>query len=212
MKIYAFRAHQRGPRTFEQVLAAVQRMPLEGRSFLGEAEMRLELAEERHGVWFADFAAPRRGHGPGRMGRQNPLEEIELAEGFKFGEDTGIAYDPATRYLAVQYNHYGPRAGGIQQYLASADLQLGGIPAAPKGTPQLDLCGFRIGMVLKADAYARLRRWGIYKSVEIDVTLPGVVAQVACCRFRGHRDKVFDGTGELECREGSSAASSSLKR
>lgn len=35
---------------------------------------------------------------------------------------------------------------------------------------------------------------------------------LACCRFRGHRDKVFNGTGELECREGSSAASSSLRR
>ena len=35
---------------------------------------------------------------------------------------------------------------------------------------------------------------------------------VACCRFRGHRDKVFNGTGELEWREGSSAASSSLRR
>ncbi|UDL90042.1 hypothetical protein LGH82_01120 [Mesorhizobium sp. PAMC28654] len=36
--------------------------------------------------------------------------------------------------------------------------------------------------------------------------------KMACCRFRGHRDKVFNGTGEWECREGSSAASSSLRR
>ncbi|MCO5083877.1 MAG: hypothetical protein M9955_19745 [Rhizobiaceae bacterium] len=36
--------------------------------------------------------------------------------------------------------------------------------------------------------------------------------ELACCRFRGHRDKVFDGTGEWECREGSSAASSNLRR
>ena len=38
------------------------------------------------------------------------------------------------------------------------------------------------------------------------------VRRLACCRFRGHRDKVFDGTGEWECKEGSSAASSSLRR
>lgn len=33
-------------------------------------------------------------------------------------------------------------------------------------------------------------------------TRPGkTIAIMACCRFRGHRDKVFDGTtGELECR------------
>jgi hypothetical protein len=38
------------------------------------------------------------------------------------------------------------------------------------------------------------------------------VLSVACCRFRGHRDKVFNGTGEWECDEGSSAASSSLRQ
>lgn len=32
---------------------------------------------------------------------------------------------------------------------------------------------------------------------------------MSCCRFRGHRDKVLNGTGERECEEGSSAASSS---
>jgi hypothetical protein len=41
-----------------------------------------------------------------------------------------------------------------------------------------------------------------------------VIAQLtmACCRFGGHRDKVFSPIGEQECREGSSAASSSLRR
>jgi hypothetical protein len=37
-------------------------------------------------------------------------------------------------------------------------------------------------------------------------------AIIACCRFRGHRDKVFDGTGESEWEEGSSTASSSLRQ
>lgn len=31
---------------------------------------------------------------------------------------------------------------------------------------------------------------------------------VACCRCRGHRDQVFDGTGERACEERSSAARS----
>jgi len=35
---------------------------------------------------------------------------------------------------------------------------------------------------------------------------------MSCCRFRGHRDKVFDGTGELVCNEGSSAGSSSSRQ
>jgi hypothetical protein len=177
MKMYAFRVQQRGPRPLEQVLEAIQAMPLGQRDFLGSSGMRLETAQNIRGLWFADFAAPRRGHGPGRMGRQTPLEGIELDEGYQFAEDTGIAYDPLTRHLAIQYKHYGPRSTGIQQYLAAADLRLGGIPPAPEGTPQIDVCGFSIGAVLKPDAYARLRRWGIYKSVEIDVALPGVVPE-----------------------------------
>ena len=35
---------------------------------------------------------------------------------------------------------------------------------------------------------------------------------LACCRFRGHRVKVFNGTGGVQWRDGSSAASSSLRR
>jgi hypothetical protein len=35
---------------------------------------------------------------------------------------------------------------------------------------------------------------------------------LACCRFGGHRDKVFPPIGGPQCKEGSSAASSSLRR
>lgn len=35
---------------------------------------------------------------------------------------------------------------------------------------------------------------------------------MACCRFGGHRDKVFSLNGEHQCSEGSSPASSSLRR
>ena len=35
---------------------------------------------------------------------------------------------------------------------------------------------------------------------------------LACCRFRGHRVKVFDGTGGVQCRDERSTASSSLRR
>ena len=36
--------------------------------------------------------------------------------------------------------------------------------------------------------------------------------EVSCCRFRGHRVKVFYGTGGYECNDASSAASSSSRR
>jgi hypothetical protein len=35
---------------------------------------------------------------------------------------------------------------------------------------------------------------------------------LACCRFGGHRDRMFPPIGGPQCNEGSSAASSSLRR
>jgi len=139
---------------------------------MGERSIRLEQAIGQNGFWFADFAAPRNGHGPGRMGRGAPLEGIALDEGHSFGEDTAFAFDPDTRYMAIQYNHFGPRSNGIEKYLYSADVFFGG-GQIDNGAGDENLFGFRLGAVLKPDAYARLRRWGIYKSVELTVSVPG---------------------------------------
>ena len=38
------------------------------------------------------------------------------------------------------------------------------------------------------------------------------IGTLACCRFDGHRDRVFCRTGGTGCNEGSTAASSSLRR
>jgi transposase len=42
--------------------------------------------------------------------------------------------------------------------------------------------------------------------------LPKEFGRLACCRFGGHRDRVFPPIGGPQCKEGSSAASSSLRR
>ncbi|WP_157776548.1 DUF6731 family protein [Nitratireductor aquibiodomus] len=122
MKIHAYEAAQKGPRTLEELLRCIHRQPLENRFYLGEEGIRLEDVVERDGLWFADFVAPRGGHGPGKMKRSRPLEGIQLQEDERFGEDTGMVYDPATRYAAVQYNHFGPRIKAIENYLYAADL------------------------------------------------------------------------------------------
>ena len=44
-----------------------------------------------------------------------------------------------------------------------------------------------------------------------DPAMIQLMQEMACCRFRGHRDKVFNGTGGWRCREGSSTASLSLR-
>lgn len=173
MKISAFRVEQKGPRALEDLLDRLNRIPLERRSFEG-SNLRLETSRMIDGLMCADFAGTRSGHGPGRMSRNAPLEGIAMEEGFTFGEDTGIVYNPETGNIAVQYNHTGPRMAGIEKYLRIADCSFGGIRALNKGETLDDVAGYSIGVALKPDAYARLRRWGIYKSVEVTVSVPGV--------------------------------------
>ncbi|THK35141.1 hypothetical protein EHS39_26120 [Ensifer sp. MPMI2T] len=186
MRVYAYRVQQRGPRALEEVLRRINDLPLADRHFLGARSMRLEIAREQNGLWFADFAAPRNGHGPGTMAVNQPMSEIALAAGALFGEDTGFVYDPHSRYLVLQYNHTGPRDSGISKYLAAADLTFGGLGPALAGVPDINRCGFSIGAVLKPDAYARLRQWGIYKSVEMEISVPGALnADLAAGRSLG---------------------------
>jgi len=48
--------------------------------------------------------------------------------------------------------------------------------------------------------------------VHFHAVMPTTILCLSCCRFRGHRDKVFNGTGGYECNDASSAASLSSRR
>lgn len=161
------------PRTFESIIDRIAAMNLEDR-FFGGAGLRLEDRSRKGGLLFADFARERGGHGPGRMSRTEALQEIQLRQGQNFGEDTGMAYDPRTGYAAIQYNHFGPRSAAIENYLYAADLSFGGLRQPQRGEKDSDVCGFRLGALLKPDAYARLRDLGIIHDIEFTVALPGV--------------------------------------
>ncbi|TYC53830.1 hypothetical protein FMN50_13750 [Rhodobacterales bacterium] len=173
MKIYAYRFVQKGPRPLEQLLEKIVGLDLSERSFLGSDDIRLEHAAKQGKLWFADFASPRRSHGPGAMGSSEPLSDIKLGEGLKFGEDTGIVYDAETGYAAIQYNHHGPRHASIRRYLEAADVKFGGL--ADDERPERDRYGFSLGAVLKQDAYARIKKFGIYKTVEFTISMPGAL-------------------------------------
>lgn len=177
MRIYAFRVAQRGPRLLGDVVQRLADLPMERRYFQGNAfGLRLEAMGGQDGFVLADVAAARVGHGPGRMATNAPMAEFDLGEGESFGEDTGFAYDPETGYLALQYNHQGPRVGRIEQYLHAADFSFGGLRAAQPGESQFDLCGFRFGAVLQPGAYAKLRTMHIVKRLEVSISLPGAQA------------------------------------
>lgn len=174
MKIFAFRVHQRGPRTFEQIISRLNALPIQDRYFA--SPVRLEDLSRRGGLLLMDFSRERGGHGPGRMSRQAALQEIRLRDGESFGEDTGVALDPRTGYAALQYNHYGPRVGAIEDYLFAYDESLGGLAQPGRGQTSADVCGFQFGALLKHDAMRRLQHLGIIHEIDFAVSVPGAQA------------------------------------
>ena len=63
-------------------------------------------------------------HGPGRAPLAKPLTGFDLGEDEGFGEQTGLLWDPATKYCLIQYNHFGPRAAAIAEYIALWDHEM----------------------------------------------------------------------------------------
>jgi hypothetical protein len=110
------------------VLDSVVQTPLASRlRMVGQQEIRLEevlppkLAGNPTPYWLLDFTRLRFEHGPGRANRSEPIEGFDLQNDDGFGEETAALYDPAARYMLVQYNHFGVRAGAIQDYLSFFD-------------------------------------------------------------------------------------------
>jgi hypothetical protein len=175
VKIFAYRVLQKGPRTLNQICNTLKAANFEDRYF-GGSPIRLEEAEIRAGLLLIDFSRERGGHGPGRMSRAAGLSDINLRAGESFGEDTALAFDQASGFAAMQYNHVGPRTTAIEDYLFACDLSLGGLPPRQDGERDEDRFGFKFGALLKRDAEERLRRMGIIHEIEFSISVPGARA------------------------------------
>jgi len=166
MKVHAYRLEKQGGGDVADLLSRVRARELADRFFPGDGQtLRLEELEVRGDYLLADFAGPRAGHGPGRMGRGAPITDFDLADDEDFGEDTAVAVHLPSGYAAVQYNHYGPRVNAIEGYLGAADDAL---PSAAGRTQ------YQFGMCLRPNAYERLRRYGFIQEVEFTLALPGI--------------------------------------
>lgn len=165
MKMHAYRVVQRGQRSLPDVVTAINALPLGDRFFLGVTEPRLDnLAMGRRYVRL-NFGRIRTGHGPGQIGIHNPVDPIMLDEGRRFGEDTAAVLDTASGYMSIQYNHYGPRATAIEEYLTAADLEL---------NPGRREYGFTIAPHFRDEFYDRLRRMEVIKELDLTISIPGV--------------------------------------
>ena len=172
MKIYAFKLMAEGVSDVSKVLEALYALPLSERAVGAGEILRLEDMSKTKsgGKIFLDFSKARGGHGPGKISKLAKLSEIELQEGEEFGEDTGVLYDSASGYAAIQFNAHGPRSSKIAEYLTLAEihcnLRVGD-----------DEHGFYFAHVFNNDAYTRLKTSGLIKTLEFDVALPGATKE-----------------------------------
>jgi hypothetical protein len=83
----------------------------------GSVRLRLEDFRRRNRLLEMNFVSLRLGSAPVRVAEDRPAAEITIDDDEFFGEETACLYDPASRYLVIQYNHYGPRSSSIRETL-----------------------------------------------------------------------------------------------
>lgn len=125
---------------------------------VGYQYYRLETIEGPHGprsYWLLDFCKLRYDDGPGRASRVAATKSFDLAEDEGFAEETAALYDPDSGFLAIQYNHHGPRSGVIATYLSAYDHEI--------------VNDYEFMLQLNPDAQARLDNKKIFSKLQIRV-------------------------------------------
>lgn len=186
MNVHLFKVvKSQGARPLTEVLAELQLMSLEERlRSVGINDMRLELAERPAAdqkYWKLDFCKLRT-QGPGRAGRQEVTKSFALGEGERFSEETALVYDAETEFVSLQYNHYGPRAQAIADYLSifvpqgeSYSLLLQLDPTAQarlKSKKQFTRLVYKVAPAKLSDAWKR-NNVSMYKAIEAQQTTYG---------------------------------------
>ena len=163
MKIYAYKVLNEQPDTkpFEQALKDYADKPLPERLIdHGSVRLRLEDYRSRNGLLELNFVSMRLGSAPVRVAEDRPVAEINLEEDEFFGEETACLYDPASRYLLIQYNHYGPRISGIRETLRYGE---NGIRHGYEFVPKLH-----------PTSEARIRSLALVSRVEVSFAIPNL--------------------------------------
>ena len=117
MKIHFFRTNDDFPMGYvPQMLAG---MPLDARErLIGTRMMFMEEYGTSGDFHQMDFTARRITHGPGHSRPGHQTVDFNLGADGGFGEQTCAIWHAPSRYMAVQYNHYGVRSGSIRDYLS----------------------------------------------------------------------------------------------
>lgn len=172
MRVHAYRVAQDGGVNLGEIMEALENRARDERFMENSpTAICLEALRVDGDVVYADFIK-RRVYGPGRYAPGEPMGgfDIDVAAGERFAEETAIVYDARLGFSAIQYNHFGPRAGSIAEYLRLADMRL--MAAGNDPGRELDFA-----VHLQPDIYDRLRRMNLYRSIEVKISVPGVTPE-----------------------------------
>lgn len=161
MKILAYKVvpEREDTRSFERTLAECASRTLPERlTDHGSVRLRLEDFRERNRLLEMNFVSMRLGSAPVRVAEDRPAAEITIGDDEFFGEETACLYDPACRYLVVQYNHYGPRISGIRETVRYGE---NGVRHGYEFVPKLH-----------PTSEARIRSLAVVSRVEVSFAIP----------------------------------------
>lgn len=122
LKVHLFKVRPiDGTRPLADTLIKISQLSLPKRMAQAKFQpMRLECLDvppARPGLWRLDFCKLRT-TGPGKASASEPTRGFDMAEEDRFSEESAAIYDERSGYIAIQYNHYGPRATTIEDYLS----------------------------------------------------------------------------------------------
>ena len=121
MKIHYFRTKiQEGCEDAKQVLTRINELnSIEREKEIDGKIIFLEFFKSNKNFLYTDFTQRRIKHGPGYSKEGQATEDFNLGKNAGFGEQTAVVWSLRSDYIAIQYNHYGPKSGIISEYLSN---------------------------------------------------------------------------------------------
>ncbi|QTN03157.1 hypothetical protein GTN27_08225 [Ochrobactrum sp. EEELCW01] len=170
MHIYAFKvegvAGNATTTTFSEVVDYIVSLPLKKRFSLG---IRLETAKTVGPDKELHFLKLRETALPGKATLLKPAQSLGLQPDEALSEETAGILRQNSSTLILQGNHYGPRKGSIEAYMAHfAPLAAASLGRTGPGANE----GFLITHIVNQAVQAELNRKTIFKSIDVTLSNP----------------------------------------
>lgn len=124
IRFYLFKVeHTENTTPLDDLIKQIDKTPLPDRlRAVSHHDIRLEKINakkiQNESCFLLDFVLLRFDNGPGKASKKNPIVGFNLLKEEGFAEETAALYIPSKKYLIVQYNHHGVKAGMMARYFS----------------------------------------------------------------------------------------------